>query len=488
MNSATKFERIRSFKISRIFREPVLLFTASRYLGYGMLFVRGILLAKFLGPNLFGVWGFLTLVQQYLSYTNLGIQYAVTVELSTGVKSDLQGKQKMIGGAITVSLFLAIMLSMIGLGIQNSAVTWFERYSFTDYAFLLMVWIGLFNLQHVLINIYRVYNKLLKIALCELIIAVIPLVATFIFRGETLVLASLISLVLSYLITIIILFINSPYRYVLSIDNSIVMNLIKVGVPLLIYNVSYNMITLAGRTILSFFYSNEVMGYYSLANNITNGTLLGFRAILWVMFPTVLFKTRNGVSDQEVHSTINRISELFNTSVYLIVFGMIICSPLLFIILPQFKAAGGVLAVLLLAQSVLLITFGYNALAISRKEHVKVAYVSMAAVVIVGSISLVVAIFKWSYIWIAISVLLGSLVFTILQVNLGSRTLSESMSTWDNLLKVFPLSNILSLIICLIGVVTGYIFWGGLIGLMIYVISSKYKIGSLFSYILYKFT
>ena len=53
----------------------LLFFIFSRYFNYGILFIRGLVLAKFLGPVSFGIWGFLTLILQYFTYSTLGINY-----------------------------------------------------------------------------------------------------------------------------------------------------------------------------------------------------------------------------------------------------------------------------------------------------------------------------------------------------------------------------------------------------------------------------
>ena len=312
-------KQLRSIKFSRVLKEPVLLFTTSRYLAYGLLLLRGILLAKYLGPYLFGVWGFITLAQQYLSYTNLGIQFAVTVDLATASSDNVGYKQKVIGNAITLSFLFAAGLAFLGLMLSGSNLNLFEQYSFNQYALLLMIWVGLFNLQQVLINIYRVYDRLIRIAICEIIFAIIPLLVTLVYRDEALITASLIAMIVSCLSNILILFYTPPFRYTFSFLSDIAWKLIKIGVPLLVYHVSFNMITLAGRTILGIFYPNEVMGYYTLANTITNGTLLGFKAVLWIFFPLVLFKTRSEVADDAALKIIQKVNNLFNTSVLLLV-------------------------------------------------------------------------------------------------------------------------------------------------------------------------
>ena len=340
---STKLKKL--INIKRVFREPVLLFTASRYLGYAMVMVRGILLAKYLGPALFGTWGFLTLMEQYLSYSNFGLQYAVTVKLATQDAESRSARSKIISAAFLTSLLLTTLLAIAGVWVQIGHVELFTKYDINQYAILLVLWVSLVNLQHVLINIYRVYNELLRIAISELLTAFVPLVVVFLFRDESLITASLAAMAGSSLLSILIFLFKPPFEWTVKFSKDIVWGLFGVGVPLLIYNLSYNMITMVGRTILSAYYSKEEMGYYSFANSITSATLLGFRAILWLAFPMVLYRTRAEVNSQEAVKTVRKVNNLFNTSVFVSVFAVIIASPLLYMFLPQYRSAEKILAI-----------------------------------------------------------------------------------------------------------------------------------------------
>jgi O-antigen/teichoic acid export membrane protein len=256
----------------------------------------------------------------------------------------------------------------------------------------------------------------------------------------------------------------------------------------MIYHISFNMITLAGRTILGIYYSTEVMGYYTLANTITNGTLLGFKAVLWVFFPLILFKTRSEVADVTALTTIRRVNSLFNTSVMLIVFGMIIISPVLFIILPQYKPALEILALLLLAQAILLVSFGFNSLAIARNEEMKVAIISLVAVVFVVGAGLLVAYFQISPTWIANSVLLGSIVFTVLQIWISQRLISSRGEFFSLLRSILPWGSVISIAVCWVGIMTGFTLAGGIAGFLIYSIANRNAIQGLISFVIQKFS
>ena len=92
-------------------------FTTSRYARYGLQAIRIFLLAKYLGPFYFGIWGFIILTLQYLDFTGLGIKYAVTVALATKGSQDKRGNardQLIVENALTITLFIAAALFIAG--------------------------------------------------------------------------------------------------------------------------------------------------------------------------------------------------------------------------------------------------------------------------------------------------------------------------------------------------------------------------------------
>lgn len=472
----------KSIGIQRVLQNPVLLFTASRYVGYGLQFVRGMLVAKLLGPYLLGVWGFLMLVRQYLSYTSFGVQYAVNIELAIDSLTDPTRRQMIIRVALTSTLLIAGLLSLMGLGVQVVGIPLFKKYSFNQYALALGVIAGLDHLTQVFVNVYRVYGKLFRIAAAELFTAIVPLVVALMFRGETLVWALLAAIALSALVGISIFTVRAPFEISFSLDLRYMRHLLSTGIPLLIYALSFYLITTAGRTIISIFYSVEAMGYYALANTITTATLLGLNAVIWVVFPDILSRTREGLVDEVVAKTVQKVNDLYGTSVFLAVFGMILALPLLFLFLPQYKSVEGTLDILLLSQAILSLSFGYNCMAIARKHQRKVAGISLIAVVVVTGLGLLAALFKFHYVWIAISILAGSFVFTTLQARLGARILGRYDVQTQHFKTVLPLGSFVSVLVLLVGVLSGHTMLGGLIGLAVFVITSKEKLELLWSF------
>ncbi|MCB8980446.1 MAG: oligosaccharide flippase family protein [Ardenticatenaceae bacterium] len=460
-------------------QNQVVLFTASRYLGYAMQFVRGILVAKFLGPYLFGIWGFLTLMQQYLMYTGFGFQHAINVELAVNALSDKERQAKYINASFTMTLLIAAFLAVVGAYVQFQEIPLFPKYNFYQYTFAISLIVGLSHLKEVFSNIYRVYGKLNRIIVGEILIAALPLIVVFFFRDEALILAVLAATGFSSLIAVLVFIFRPPFSLKLEFDFPIAWQMMAIGIPLLVYTLSYSLITIMGRTVVSIFYSVEELGYFSLANSVTYATLLGLRAVTWVVFPSILTKTRDGLPDEEVRKVVNKVNDLYSTAVFLVVFVMILLTPLLNIFLPQYKPVVGILSVMLVMQAVLSVIFGYNTVAIARNQQMKVAVISIVAVIFITALSGLIGFLNLDVYWIAVAMLGGSIIFVVLQAQLGSRLIHGGKLQRGYLTDVLPLGSIIAMALFVVGSITEFSTPLGIIGLAVFVISRRQSIEKL---------
>jgi hypothetical protein len=153
-------------------RNPLVLYLLNKYISYALLFFRGLILAKFLGPYYFGIWGFISLTLQYLSYTSLGINYAVTVKLSIDEKRNTLDGSYVSNAIISTILFSALFI-IVAITIKVTDIDLFPKYDFLNYLVVVSLITIFANLQQVLINILRVYKKLLPIAIVECVSAII---------------------------------------------------------------------------------------------------------------------------------------------------------------------------------------------------------------------------------------------------------------------------------------------------------------------------
>lgn len=469
--------------VRRIPKGPILLFMASRYTSYGLNFLRGMLMAKFLGPEIFGVWGFLMLMHQYLAFSSLGLQYSVTVELATDLTKIRDEQARFIGAVLALTGLISLGLVVFGLGIQLGSFSLFEKYSFNQYALALSMVVAAYHYQQIFANVYRVYGKLTRIAVSELLNAVAPLIALLAFRDTDLIGALLVTMAMSGCVSIGIFKIRAPFEIRLNFAPSHWKKAAAIGIPLLIYNASFYLITMSSRTVVSVYYPPEVMGYYSFANTITTATLLGLSAVSWVAFPHILSKTQMDVPNYSALRVVQRVNDLYGTSVFIAVFAMIFAIPLLFFFLPQYRSSAEVLGILLLSQAVLSISFGYNSVAIARKQQMMIALIGIFVAAVVAGLSLLIGMLRLDIAWIAVAVFVGTLISSLWQMRLGADLVGQDRAGNLFMIGILPWGSLVATLVLLVGILTGYPAPAGVLASSIFLWANRQKIGQLWIFV-----
>ncbi len=463
--------------------KSLMLFTANRYFVNVLQMVRGLIIAKYLGPYYFGVWGFLTIALQYLSYSNLNVENGVTVLLSVGNKKEERDVSDVSSTAIMSSVVVGLLLLFAGGILKIGNVELFPKFEFNSYIIFILLITFLSNIQRVLTNIQRVKKALNKIAIVETTTNLLLLGSAFIFKEERLIIAQLSCMLLTNVLAIIIYSFGHPFSIHWRIKLPSLKKLFDISFPLFIYNVSFYLITLSARTVLSAFYSVAQLGYYTLAYSISNAILLGFRSIAWAIYPEVLAKLQHGIDISEVKANIDKINRIYSTAVNFALYALILLLPLLLEFVPQYKSAFPTIVILLLAQGFLTISFGFNSLAVSRNEQGKVAKISVLIVAIVTAASLGVSWLKMDYIYIAIAVLVGSLVYTILQTRLGLQILEIKENLFAEYQKLLPVGSMLAFAAFFISAFSAKPYLWGIMGFVIFIIFSLKQIKELYFFV-----
>jgi O-antigen/teichoic acid export membrane protein len=213
------------------------------------------------------------------------------------------------------------------------------------------------------------------------------------------------------------------------------------------------------------------MGYYTFANSLTTASLLGINAIGWVYFPKIISKLKLLDSNLVAEKLVQQVNSLYGTSVFIIVFILISIIPIIFRFLPQYELASDTLIILLLSQIILSVSFGYNCLAIARKKQISVALIATSSMIIVIIIGLVIVRLNLNFVWVAISVFIGSIIYSTLQSIIGSFSLG--IHSYRRFFSLFPWKNIISTIIILLGIISNKSLLGIFTGVIFFIITNK---------------
>jgi O-antigen/teichoic acid export membrane protein len=410
-----------------VFGKKELIFTLLRYITFAIQIIRGFVLASFLGPFFFGIYGYLTLYQQYLSYTNLGINYSVNSELALLDKNEERTQKELVNSAFSVAGIISSFLIFFGILVYNFKVQLFPFQNSYRYVFVLIGLTILTHFQQIFVNIFRIEKKLKEIIIGEIVVSLGLLAIVFFYKGIALVNA--IFWVWIVLLFVVVLFYYYSYGKKISFETNRIKVLLKAGFPLLVYAFSYYLMSLIVRTLIGAFYPTIIMGYFSFANNITTAVMLGLNTITWIIFPSVIAKlaigqlTNNELSDYLVSFT-NKLLVL----VLLIVIVSIVGLPILFLILPQYKPIEYSLLILLINQIIFNSGFALISLCIARKMYKQMAIISLSSVLISGTISLFCCYNELPYIWLVVSNVIGGFFFINILILYVSRKFNLQQS------------------------------------------------------------
>jgi len=253
--------------------------------------INALLIANYLGVFYFGIYGFASLLLQYLSYTNFGINYSLNVILSTEKEIDT----RKVSEYLSVSIFVTTAISVVLIGLAVfcdliGIVALFNKYILSDYYYIIIIIAILQYYNIVFITLFRIYGKLSEINFSYLILPIGQLLCIVLFKGEKLLWAILINLIVTSTLTLLIFLRKVPVKIKLSfaISGQVVKTLFVRGLYLLTYNASFYFIIIAARTIVSYFYKVEEFSLFNFANSFTSAILIFIGSIEFLFYPKML--------------------------------------------------------------------------------------------------------------------------------------------------------------------------------------------------------
>lgn len=142
---------------------------------------------------------------------------------------------------------------------------------------------------------------------------------------------------------------------------------------------------------------------------------------------------------------------MYSTIVYAAVFGSIMLLPLIFHFLDEYTDAMQCIVYLLISQGILAVCFAYNTISIVKKKHKIISIFSIIAALTVGILGLIVSWLQLEFTAVAIVVIAGISLFSILQTRLGEKLIGNSVSIPGIFSKVAPLKLLIPVLILSFG-------------------------------------
>lgn len=433
-------------------KNKVILFLFSRYSTYFIHFINSLFIAVYLGPYYLGIWGFISLVVQYLNHTNFGITHAVTAIISINKKKEFY-VQKIIGTSLTLLTALSIIIALIFMANAVFDLNFGAKYNFSTYA-PIVVLIGVLNyFNSLLASVFRVYGRLFEIGFHQTLFPVLILVSILVFSKNDLLWALVGANFVAFLLAFIMYLVKSPVALKPIFDFRLFKRIQLKGWHLFVYNTSFFFIIISTRSIVSGYYSVEEFGFFTFAFSLANVVLMLLQAFSFLIFPKML--NRFAIStDNQNQELLSKVRDAYVTTSHLLVHSAILFFPIFLMLFPQYQSSSA--AFKLIALTVVLYTnaFGYSGLLIAKGYEKKLGRLAFSTLVLNIILALVlVKVFEVPFTLVILATMISYFVYVYVQGSMGRKmlTLGTSFkSIWNDVypLRLF-LPHVLSLILVL---------------------------------------
>ncbi|MDA9282322.1 hypothetical protein N9P68_00240 [Pseudomonadales bacterium] len=261
-------------------------FSSVRYFSYFILMLRGFLVASILGPEAFGLYSIVIILQQQFSLFGLGVRESVSLELANSSSDDERFAEISVT-AFWFTVSVIVVLNIIsGIISELDNILGYETYNLHMALKLAAFTIG----TEILTNIARARGMLVTVMVGEFGYATLSLFIfwavsyTFLLAGAFLY-ALLVSNIIVFCYYVIMhrdLFSTASFSF------ADAKQLVALGIPILIQNTGAVFLYSAGHYYLSISAYVEQLSIYSFAFSLAIAAQIGVQSVLWAKFSEML--------------------------------------------------------------------------------------------------------------------------------------------------------------------------------------------------------
>lgn len=455
--------------IFKIFKNPAILYTISRYVTYAIQFISSMYIAMKLGPYYLGIWGFVNLIIGYILQFNFGISQSVNVIVSVN-KNDEIYAQKIIANGMFMMFILSLVTIIFFVSINVLGIKIGEKYNFYKFVAPVMILTVATNFASFMSAFFRIYGRILSLAAYQSLYPILALLVIPFFKGEKLIWAMLVVNIISFLIFVFYFYLKSPIKISFNFN----WNLVKIiqirGWYLFIYNSSFYLILLTTRTFISKYYSVEDFGLFTFSYSLANIVLLLLNSISFLIFPKMLNRFAKA-STNEVQQILKSLRIAYISLSHFLIHIVILFFPLFILFFPQYSTA--TISFRIIALTVVLYTnsFGYQGYLIAKGEEKKIAIVALIALLlnILFSYTLI-HVFKVQYSIVILATMGTYIIYVFVSAKIGRKKLQLDNSFIKTFIDVYPIRMMLPFILSLLLIFTKANDWFYIIPLALYIL------------------
>lgn len=320
------------------------------------------------------------------------------------------------------------------------------------------------------IDYYRLKEELTNINKIELVSNVFSFLFILVFIKKYQIYAVLIGMLISSIITVFFAF--SKSRDIrLKINKPILIELIKVGIPLLIYNLGYYIMSTVDRFIIIKYLGSVDLGYYTFANQISSATLIFLQSILFLNYNSYIKKLnkKNLESSEEAIRIVRESEEKIQIlGGGLIIVGSITIYPFVNIIMDQYESAINIYRFLVISVVFYKLSSYANIYIISNKRQELLIFFQFITIIVGIILNILFIKLGYGINGICIATVIVNILYSIMQT-LAFLFLNKSKDKARVVFKMYIKIIVISIIIFILAINKANIFIFSIIILLSYI-------------------
>lgn len=403
---------------------------ALQYIVLVMSFVKGIYIARYLGPALLGSYGLITLTTEYLRYAGLGVYSAMNLSLSAPVDDakSAESLNNVISSAFTYALFTGAVFVFAAFVIRQ----WFAPLIPLEiaqylYALCFLGFCGQFRVFTV--TLARLQRRYRLINVLDFVGGGTVLVAVLLFGVRYRLDAVVGGLVLGGAITFAIGLVVAIRASEVKIRVDSIPALVALGIPLFIYVIFEHIFRTIDRLMIANWLERQDLGYFTLAYSFAASTFVLLSAFTYLAYPDFLRAYQLASNDKKekvrVFNSFKRHTGTINAAALgLGILGMISIDPIITYFLPQYERSIGIYRILMLGMLAQRATiFSGTFLLANRHQKLLVGLAAVSIPVAVG-LNLIAINFGWGVEGIAVGSAVALTFYGFLVVSAALHTIN----------------------------------------------------------------
>lgn len=378
-----------------LLRNKIFWYLASRYGTFAIQFLTSIWLAVKLGPYYFGLWSFILLLVNIGSQCNWGIANAVNI-LLVQHKDDRARCAAYEFNSLVMTGTICVVPFLVALYDTFWPIPLFAKYQLGHLSYAVAFIVACFYLNLLFINVLRVKNRILEIAISQSLFPVLTFAVIF-FATDRQLLNLLVGAYVVAMLVSIFLFVRTKCVSLFSSISASVMREIAVkGFYLFLYNACFYLIMLSTKMLISAYYPVETFGYFAFAFNVANATTLLIDSLMFLLFPKMI-DILKGADAAAIRGKLVVARICYITTMSVLFAGMVVAFCLLARFLPQYAPSFPIFLGIACSMLVYMFCFGYNIYMLAQNHERRMAgYSAVGMVCNILCVWALAAVFKVS--------------------------------------------------------------------------------------------